>query len=87
MLDQQNYRLDAEATDVMADYIARRRASRISPTPARSAMRLTGRGCRQANRLFETSTGPLDAAALSTISAEDITASRVFQAPAGRKES
>ncbi len=42
----QNYRLDAEATDVMADYIAApAAASRTSPTPARSATRSTGRGC------------------------------------------
>jgi hypothetical protein len=33
---------------------------------------------RQANRLFESSTGPLDATALSTISEVDIRASRVF---------
>jgi ATP-dependent Clp protease ATP-binding subunit ClpA len=87
MLDHQNYRLDAEATDVMADYIARRRGQPHFAN-ARSIRNALDRArLRQANRLFETSTGPLDAAALSTISAEDITASRVFQAPAGRKES
>ena len=87
MLDHQNYRLDAEATDVMADYIARRRGQPHFAN-ARSIRNALDRArLRQANRLFETSTGPLDAVALSTISAEDITASRVFQAPAGRKES
>ena len=33
---------------------------------------------RQANRLFESAAGPLDAEALSTITAADIRASRVF---------
>jgi hypothetical protein len=33
---------------------------------------------RQANRLFETARGPVDRAALSTITAADIRASRVF---------
>ena len=39
---------------------------------------------RQANRLFEGSEGPLDAEALSTISAEDIRASRVFAMPGNK---
>jgi len=34
---------------------------------------------RQANRLFETAKGPLDAKALSTITEADIRASRVFK--------
>ncbi|RVQ84550.1 CbbX protein, partial [Sinorhizobium meliloti] len=33
---------------------------------------------RQANRLFEESAGPVDAEQLSTITARDIAASRVF---------
>jgi hypothetical protein len=35
--------------------------------------------------LFEGSAGPLDAATLSTISADDITASRVFAMRSGTK--
>jgi len=78
MLDQQNYRLDEVATAAMADYIVRRRAQPHFAN-ARSIRNALDRArLRQANRLFETAQGPLDAAALSTISAEDITASRVF---------
>ena len=78
MLDQQSYRLDAAATSALTDYIARRRAQPHFAN-ARSIRNALDRArLRQANRLFETSTGPLDAAALSTISSEDITASRVF---------
>ena len=87
MLDQQNYLLDNGGRRRDGPTISRAAGrSRISPTPARSAMRSTGRGCRQANRLFETAKGPLDAKALSTISAEDITASRVFAMPPRKKE-
>ena len=84
MLGQQSYALDKAAQKAMADYIARRR---IQPhfANARSIRNALDRArLRQANRLFETAKGPLDAAALSTISAEDITASRVFSAGAGR---
>src|SRR5262249_25839494 len=78
MLDQQTYRSDEPAAAAMADYIARRRAQPHFAN-ARSIRNALDRArLRQANRLFETSKGPLDAAALSTISAEDITASRVF---------
>jgi probable Rubsico expression protein CbbX len=86
MLDQQNYRLDAPATAALTDYIARRR---VQPhfANARSIRNALDRArLRQANRLFETSKGPLDAAALSTISAEDITASRVFSMKARDKD-
>ncbi|TJW10933.1 MAG: CbbX protein [Mesorhizobium sp.] len=78
MLDQQNYLLDDMATAAMADYIARRRAQPHFAN-ARSIRNALDRArLRQANRLFESTKGPLDAKALSTISAEDITASRVF---------
>ena len=84
MLDQQNYRLDPVAQKSLADYIARRRtqphfANARSIRNALDRVRL-----RQANRLFETARGPLDAAALSTIAAEDITASRVFSIGTGK---
>lgn len=78
MLDHQNYRLDVAATEALTDYIARRREQPHFAN-ARSIRNALDRArLRQANRLFETSKGPLDATALSTISAEDITASRVF---------
>ncbi|TIU31671.1 MAG: CbbX protein, partial [Mesorhizobium sp.] len=78
MLDQQNYLFDDAATAAMADYIARRRGQPHFAN-ARSIRNALDRArLRQANRLFESAKGPLDAKALSTISAEDITASRVF---------
>ncbi|TIO75034.1 MAG: CbbX protein [Mesorhizobium sp.] len=78
MLDQQNYLLDTKATAAMADYIARRRGQPHFAN-ARSIRNALDRArLRQANRLFESAKGPLDAKALSTISTEDITASRVF---------
>src|SRR5262245_63797679 len=78
MLDQQNYRLDANAQAALSDYIVRRRAQPHFAN-ARSIRNALDRArLRQANRLFETVSGPVDAAALSTIAAEDITASRVF---------
>ena len=78
MLDHQNYRLDQMGTAALTDYIARRREQPHFAN-ARSIRNALDRArLRQANRLFENSRGPLDAGALSTISAEDITASRVF---------
>lgn len=78
MLSRQKYALDNEARTALADYIGRRRTQPHFAN-ARSIRNALDRArLRQANRLFETSTGPLDAIALSTIAAEDITASRVF---------
>jgi probable Rubsico expression protein CbbX len=78
MLDHQNYRLDAPATGALTDYIARRRGQPHFANARSMRNALDRARLRQANRLFETAKGPLDATALSTISAEDITASRVF---------
>ncbi|RRH97695.1 CbbX protein [Mesorhizobium tamadayense] len=87
MLDQQNYLFDTKATAAMTDYIARRRAQPHFAN-ARSIRNALDRArLRQANRLFESAKGPLDAKALSTISAEDITASRVFALNPGEGES
>ncbi|TIW22433.1 MAG: CbbX protein [Mesorhizobium sp.] len=87
MLDQQNYLFDTKATAAMADYIARRRAQPHFAN-ARSIRNALDRArLRQANRLFESAKGPLDAKALSTISAEDITASRVFALNPGEGDS
>ncbi|MBS3648353.1 CbbX protein [Pseudaminobacter sp. 19-2017] len=88
MLAHQHYVLDEEALTVMRDYIAKRRGQPHFAN-ARSIRNALDRArLRQANRLFETSKGPLDATALSTISAEDIMASRVFSiaAKAARAE-
>jgi probable Rubsico expression protein CbbX len=86
MLGQQNYRLDPVAEKSLADYIARRRTQPHFAN-ARSIRNALDRArLRQANRLFETAKGPLDAAALSTIAAEDITASRVFSITDGSKK-
>jgi probable Rubsico expression protein CbbX len=78
MLEQQNYRFDKAAVVAVSEYIARRRRQPHFAN-ARSIRNALDRArLRQANRLFETSKGPLDAEALSTISSEDIRASRVF---------
>jgi probable Rubsico expression protein CbbX len=78
MLGNQNYHLDRPAAEALTAYITKRRAQPHFAN-ARSIRNALDRArLRQANRLFESSNGPLDAAALSTISAEDITASRVF---------
>ncbi|MHA6645015.1 CbbX protein [Mesorhizobium sp. A623] len=85
MLDHQNYKLDAAAINALTDYIERRRAQPHFAN-ARSIRNALDRArLRQANRLFESSRGPLDANALSTISAEDITASRVFAMKSGKE--
>jgi probable Rubsico expression protein CbbX len=77
MLIEQNYHLDAGARTAMAEYIALRRAQPHFAN-ARSIRNALDRArLRQANRLFE-SKGPVDTAALSTIVAADIRASRVF---------
>ncbi|MFN3644745.1 MAG: CbbX protein [Gemmobacter sp.] len=79
MLDAQHYRLTPAAEAAMRDYIA---ARRMQPhfANARSIRNALDRArLRQANRLFSAATGPIDAAALSTIEEADIRASRVFQ--------
>jgi probable Rubsico expression protein CbbX len=78
MLSRQGYRFDSKAAAVMSDYIARRRRQPHFAN-ARSIRNALDRArLRQANRLFEESTGPVDAEQLSTITARDISASRVF---------
>ena len=79
MLDGQHYRLTEDARQAMADYIERRREQPHFAN-ARSIRNALDRArLRQANRLFATAEGPLDAAALSTIDTPDIRASRVFR--------
>jgi len=79
MLTEQNYALTARAEDALRDYIkARRKQPHFAN--ARSIRNALDRArLRQANRLFETAEGPLDAAGLSAIDEADIRASRVFR--------
>ncbi|WP_163270342.1 CbbX protein [Chelativorans alearense] len=86
MLEEQNYGLDAEAEAAMADYVSARRTQPHFAN-ARSIRNALDRArLRQANRLFENARGPLDAGTLSTISAEDIRASRVFASAVRNEE-
>ena len=79
MLDGQNYGFDPKARAAMAEYIGIRRAQPHFAN-ARSIRNALDRArLRQANRLFESAKGPIDAVALSTITEPDIRASRVFQ--------
>jgi probable Rubsico expression protein CbbX len=79
MLSTQNYYLTEAAQNALRQYIAHRRAQPHFAN-ARSIRNALDRArLRQANRLFDAATGPLDAAALSGIDAPDILASRVFQ--------
>ena len=78
MLDDQNYAFSAEAEAAMTEYIRLRR-NQPHFANARSIRNALDRArLRQANRLFESAGGPLDAVALSTIKEPDIRASRVF---------
>ncbi len=80
MLERQNYRLDPPAKGALAEYVRLRR-SQPHFANARSIRNALDRArLRQANRLFEQSSGPISAEELSLIRAEDIRASRVFLA-------
>jgi AAA lid domain len=78
MVNRIQYRFDLQAETAMREYIERRmRQPRFSN--ARSIRNALDRArLRQANRLFSERGKPLDRAALQTITAEDIRASRVF---------
>jgi probable Rubsico expression protein CbbX len=78
MAREQNYRFDPAARVAMSEYIALRRKQPYFAN-ARSIRNAIDRArLRQANRLFETTEGPVDRDAVSTIVAADIRASRVF---------
>lgn len=80
MLEQLSYRLSAEAEAALRRYLALRR-EQPHFSNARSLRNALDRArLRQAKRLFEEVEGPVDAEALSTITSEDILASRVFGA-------
>ncbi|QRM57559.1 CbbX protein [Sinorhizobium sp. BG8] len=86
MLEKQNYAFEPNGRQVMAEYISRRRRQPHFAN-ARSIRNALDRArLRQANRLFEASDGPVDAKALSTITAADITASRVFAVAAQNRD-
>jgi probable Rubsico expression protein CbbX len=79
MLSTQNYHLTEAARTALRQYVVQRRTQPHFAN-ARSIRNALDRArLRQANRLFDTATGPLDAAALSAIEASDILASRVFR--------
>jgi probable Rubsico expression protein CbbX len=79
MLAKSHFTLSATGRSSLAEYIAQRRRQPHFAN-ARSIRNALDRArLRQANRLFETSDGPIDAATLSTIEASDILASRVFR--------
>ncbi len=79
MLTTQNYHLTDAAEVALRDYIAQRRRQPHFAN-ARSIRNALDRArLRQANRLLETSDGPIDGVALSAIDAPDIRASRVFR--------
>jgi len=81
MLESQNYHLAPDACEALAAYIARRRQQPHFAN-ARSIRNALDRArLRQANRLFQTARGPLNARELSEIAAADILASRVFTMP------
>jgi probable Rubsico expression protein CbbX len=87
MLEKQNYGFDAEGRAAMEQYIALRRRQPHFAN-ARSIRNALDRArLRQANRLFETSSVPIDADTLSTIVAADIRASRIFSNEARQVES
>ncbi len=78
MLELQNYQLDGPAREAMAEYVSKRRtqphfANARSIRNALDRIRL-----RQANRIFESSQGPINVDELSLIRESDVRASRVF---------
>lgn len=86
MLSKQNYEFDAEGRAAMERYITLRRRQPHFAN-ARSIRNALDRArLRQANRLFETSSGPVNANALSTILAADIKASRIFSSDVRQEE-
>lgn len=78
MVGTMHYRFDTESAEVLREYIVRRmRQPRFGN--ARSIRNAIDRArLRMANRLFTERDRPLDRAALETITAQDIRASRVF---------
>lgn len=85
MLETMQYRFDAEAAQVFTEYL-QRRMRQPHFANARSVRNALDRArLRHASRLLDTPGAPLDDAALTTIGAADLLASRVFTAAAGEK--
>ena len=78
MLAHANYALSEAGRSAMAGYVAKRRLQPHFANARSIRNALAGARLRQANRLFESSRGPVDATTLSTIEASDILASLVF---------
>jgi len=86
MLHQQNYHFDDEANTLMSKYIDLRRQQPYFAN-ARSIRNALDRArLRQANRLFQQNDGPVTAEQLSTITAKDLSSSRVFNFTPPSKE-
>ncbi|MFM0080010.1 CbbX protein [Paraburkholderia sediminicola] len=89
MLATMHYRFDADSRRAFADYLARR-IRQPNFANARSVRNALDRSrLRQANRLFATAMqggAPIDAVALSLITAADVRASRVFAEPLAASE-
>ncbi|MFM0607315.1 CbbX protein [Paraburkholderia sediminicola] len=89
MLATMHYRFDADSRRAFADYLARR-IRQPNFANARSVRNALDRSrLRQANRLFVTAMqggAPIDAVALTLITAADVRASRVFAAPLAASE-
>ncbi len=86
MIASLNYRFDREAASTMRAYVERRmRQPRFAN--ARSIRNALDRArLRQANRLFACREAPVDRAALQTITANDLRASRVFTQDSDARE-
>ena len=86
MLEKQHYHFSPEAKAAFTSYIEHRRQQPHFAN-ARSIRNALDRArLKQANRLFEGSSGPLTVDQISTIDAPDILASRVFKLPATDKK-
>jgi hypothetical protein len=77
MLEKQNYRFDAQAEDMFAQYIARRMQMQHFANARSIRNALERARLRQAQRLFARG-GAVSREALMTVEADDIRASRVF---------
>lgn len=85
MLETMQYRFDAEAAQVFTEYL-QRRMRQPHFANARSVRNALDRArLRHASRLLDSPGAPLDDAALTTIGAADLLASRVFTAKAEEK--
>src|SRR4051812_31605751 len=80
MAQQLNYRFDDAAVDALREYVERRLAQPHFANARSMRNALDRARLRQASRLFDDATGPVDADALLTLTAGDIRASRVFTA-------